>query len=556
MAAMFLRQTPPLAWIAPLALLGLSARAADPTTPVLVLENDLVLHPSWHALVSIWTRPHFEAWHPLHLMSYWIDVPWLGASGPVMHATSAILWAATCVLVLRVMRALGMPPLAAALAALAYGLHPMQVEAVTWATGRKDIVCAAFACLSILSHLRSDGPWDRWTWIGRAAFLLAALAKTAVLPLPVVLFLVDVLHRDRPWRQALLSQAPSLAIAAGLSVVVVGIWQSNRMLRDWDPGAGPAFTARLASATLLRQTIAALVPIRLSPLYPLDRPGTLGPWPLAVPALVMAFLAAAWRLKWRRPALVVLAYLALFLPVSNVLPLYWQRADRWMSLPLLPLAIGFGWAVERAASWAPAGQGARGSAARGSAVRMIAVRSIAVMAMAALAASTMVHVGAYTSDDRLWSSAVVAQPRAYYAWIKRGEQLRDSGSPAEAASAYREAIALRPDLALGHGALLSALAMVDEGRAGIAPSRAIALGEAFMKAEGDPDALRTMAGDMLSAGYRESILIPLCRSLDIDPLPDDRLRKAAAVQAANGNDFLAEFYLGRMSVPPPATSPR
>ncbi len=42
MAAMFLRQTPPLAWIAALALLGLSARAADPTSPVLVLENDLV----------------------------------------------------------------------------------------------------------------------------------------------------------------------------------------------------------------------------------------------------------------------------------------------------------------------------------------------------------------------------------------------------------------------------------------------------------------------------------------------------------------------------------
>ena len=501
-----------------------------------IVEDDLVLHPSWDAFVSIWTRPHFEAWHPIHLLSYWIDVPWLGPSGPVLHATSAILWAATCVLVLRVMRALGMPPLAAALAALAYGLHPFQVEAVTWATGRKDVLCAAFACLSILGHLRAQGPWDRWSWLSRLAFVLAALAKTAALPLPVVLLLLDVLHRGRPWKAALLAQAPSLAIAAGLSVVVARIWQGNRMIRDWDPGSGPAFHAGLASATFLRQTIAAILPIRLSPLYPLDRPGTLGAWVVGGPVILAALLAAAWRWRWKRPALVLLSYLALFLPVSNLLPLYWQRADRWMSLPLLPLAIGFGWAVEGVASRLP---GRRG----------IAAHAVAAALVAALAGATVVHVGAYTTDDRLWSRAVSAQPGAYYAWIKRCEVLRDS-RPSEAVDACRKAVALRPDLALRHGALLAAFAMKEERDLHLSPSRAILLGEAFMKAADDPKALRVIAGDMLRAGYRESMLVPLGRSLDIDPFPDDRLEKAALVQKGFGNDFLSEYYLSRMSRPP------
>ena len=98
-----------------------------------LVEFEPVQAISLDNLVAIWSEPHFEAYHPLHLMAYWLDVPFAGPNGPVIHAVNLALFAGALLLVRRVLLGWGLGRLPALLATLAYGLHPVQVEAVTWA---------------------------------------------------------------------------------------------------------------------------------------------------------------------------------------------------------------------------------------------------------------------------------------------------------------------------------------------------------------------------------------------------------------------------------------
>jgi hypothetical protein len=64
------------------------------------------------------------------------------------------------------------------------------------------------------------------------------------------------------------------------------------------------------------------------------------------------------------------------------------------------------------------------------------------------------------------------------------------------------------------------------------------------------ESLRTLASQLVKANYRDGARATLAVSFALDPVSNDRLEKAARVQHAQGNDWLARFYLSQMSRPP------
>ncbi|AKF06898.1 hypothetical protein [Sandaracinus amylolyticus] len=490
-----------------------------------LVENADARHVSWDALVRMWSGPRFEAYQPLHLLSYWIDVPWAGPSAPVVHAVSLALWCGALLLVLALFRKLGLALVPAVIATLFFGLHPVQVEAVTWATGRKDVLAVALAAGSAIAHLRSERWRDRDAWISRVLYVLAALTKTIVLPLPIVLFAADVLLRKRDARSALIAQLPSLVVGAGLAAIVVALWSENEMIRT---GGSPS----LVLATYAHHLATALWPASVSPIYPLAREEAPSlARTLVGCGVIVATIVVAWRAReheiGRRVLFGMIAFVVLLAPVSNVLPLHFQWHDRYVVLPLLGLAFVLGACVD---------------ALRASRV----VVAIAALACVALALRTVAYEGAWASDLALWQHAVQAQPRAFYAWLKLGEVRRDAGDHRGALRAYQEAIEIAPQLRLGHGAFMSALLLREEARRDITPSRATDTAQRFMVRMDDPVALRELAGEMAQLGYRDGVTYALARALDIEPISDERLERAAQVQLTQGNEWLARFYLSRM----------
>lgn len=514
-------------------------------------------------LVAIFREPHFEAYHPLHLLSYWLDVPFAGPHGPTIHATSLVLFAGALLLVRRVLSGLGLGRLAALLATLAYGLHPAQVEAVSWATGRKEIVALLFASGAILLHLRSSSvrspngepthasPWGAAAWGSRVLYVLAALAKTTVLPLPLVLVLIDVFLRqdDRDqtsgarWRRAFRAQLPTLAIGGVLAALVLSIWETSEMVRPSLEGFG---AIGLVASTITHHLGHALAPFGSSPVYPIHRdPSAFGAFDFVGPlVLALALLVPSSRARFS-----ILAFVVLLLPVSNVVPLYFEVQDRYLALPLLPLAFGFGALVDGSRS-------ASTTSFRAAPSRVV----LALAYVALLATLTYRYTTVWANDGTLWRHATRAQPEADYAWIKLGETLRDEALTLEgnearltfdrSVHAYDRAIRIAPTLVLPHVARLRAMAHRDELVHSIAPSRASELATRFGHAQASPDALKELASDMLDLGYHDAALVPLGRSLDLDPLAPERLEHAARVQLESGHEWLARFYVSRLPGPP------
>jgi tetratricopeptide (TPR) repeat protein len=498
------------------------------------------LEPSLHALVRAWTEIRFDAYQPLHLLSYWIDVPWLGARGSVVHTTNLALWIGVVWLLQRALERLGLSRAASTLGAAIVACHPAGMEIVGWGTGRKDVMALLFSFGALHLHLDAKTPWDRAAWGSRALFACAMLSKTASAPLPVVLFVLDAWCGRRTVREAALQQAPAVLVALGLGALVVWIWRSHDMIR----GMGSDRTGvpySLVPATVTHYLETAVFPDRLTPMYAFERDEPTPTWRVwAGPLVVTLALWGAWRVRARSRThallgaglLVFLLYLA---PVSNVIPLYFQWADRYLVWMLIGLVISVGAVLDLVlpdpgAWW-----------------RLAAIGAVVVLP---LVARSVQYAEVWSSDARLWGHAVWVEPRSYDAWIKLGEVRRDARQYGPALDAYAEAIEIAPDLRVGHAAFLYTLGLRDEQRHDIVPSNALRYSERFLRAMDDAATLRDIASEMADQGYRDATTYVLARSLDLEPVRNDQLEAAIEVQLRQGNLWLARFYLTRLTQRP------
>lgn len=492
-----------------------------------VTDNPLVQRISWDNLIAIWSGPHFQAYHPLHLLAYWLDVPWAGDNPFVLHTTNLLLWVLSGELLLRAAHRFGLSPWAAALATLLVTLHPVQLEAVAWATGRKDVLAMLFCAACWLCYLRAERAFDRHAVGALVFFLLAVLSKTTSLPFGILLLLLDTGRRPLRTRMALLW--PLWLVAALVAPAVLSIWRDNDMVRQTAGGVSEA--PRRVIATIGHQLSTALWPAHTAPMY--DDRVLRAPTALHIAlTLLLVGLAALGMWRRQRAALIGAAgFLCMLLPVSNLVPMYFPLQDRYLSLPLLPLALALALFFDQLA------------------MRPDARIAIASALLLPLSLRTVQYGEAWHSETRLWGHAARTQPQAFYAWMKLGEVRRKAGDLDGAIRAYAELRYVDPARKLGYAALLHAVALRDEQRRGLSPSQAERFAQAFYRDIGNAPALHRLSARMLQAGYVRAAELPLGWALRIDPLPDDVLERTARAQFTDGQASLGLFYLERMRTP-------
>lgn len=501
-----------------------------------ILNDPLVREVSLAHLSRILSEPHFQAYHPLHLLSYWLDVPWVGVeNGFAIHATSLVLWILALFAVFEASRALRLGFLGALAATLIVGLHPIQVEAVTWATGRKDILALGFSALAVLAHLRSERVYDGWRLASLLAFGAAGLSKTTALPLPLVLVAADVLLFRRSWRRALVSQVPLLLVAAALGAFTISIWSDSEMIRGQELDASGRIS--IVAASLTHHLATAAFPSRTSPLYPIARGESFGVALLfggAACVLGAVFVAAR---RWKNPHLRfgLVAFALLWLPVSNAIPLYFQWQDRYLSLPLWPLAVVAGALLDLLAS-------------RAATPRWLPHAALGIVALC-LGARTAQYVGVWRDATTLFGHAVSVEPESFYAALNLGHARARTGEFEGALSAYDRAIEVE-NLAVAHGARFRTVALIDERDQSLPRTQADELAARFQANVTNPNGLRTLAGDMVDDGYRRAVMLALDYSFRQAPISDEQLERAAGIQLEYGEAWLADYYLSRMSRPP------
>lgn len=382
-------------------------------------------------------QQHGLFWMPLTWISLALDYRFWGMNPFGYHLTNLLIHAANTAMValltVQILRTCGpgdrakggangpiaeaLLPFAALAAGLFFGLHPLRVEAVAWASERKGLLNAFFVLPAVMAYLgyarqpEASSPFltvrlsQRRYLASLALFILSLLCKPMTVTLPVVLLILDWyplgrLTEPRKRLSVLVEKLPFLAGSIAASVITL-------MLKP----PGDITLAEISLPSRLHVACRALVeylrlvvwPSDLMALY--DHPANSVAvasatfwWPVvAVVAVSLACAAAARRHKvWLA---VWLVYVTILFPVLGFAQNGGQSmADRFMYLPGIGLAL-------------PA-VAALSLLRKKVAPRLARHGGVAILLAVSVAFSLVSRglIGTWHDTESLWTRAIVARP--------------------------------------------------------------------------------------------------------------------------------------------------
>jgi protein O-mannosyl-transferase len=175
-----------------------------------IFQNPLVFRPlGWDACRAIFTQTINDTYIPLTTLSFYIEYHLFGLLPWVTHVLNVVGHVCVTLLIYIFALRIGLVPWVALTGSMIFGLHPMHVESVAWATERKDVLCAFFYVLALITYLDYLEHHTKKMYLASLTCgFLAVLAKPMAVSLPWILFLMDYLYR-RPWSPvSLLDKAP------------------------------------------------------------------------------------------------------------------------------------------------------------------------------------------------------------------------------------------------------------------------------------------------------------------------------------------------------------
>jgi len=424
----------------------------------------------WTELKWMWTTFHLGHWVPASWMTLGLDYLVWGMNPVGYHLTNVLLHTANAVMfylvALRLLSAT-MPPagpsdflawrLGAALAALLFAVHPLRVESVAWVTERRDVLSGLFYLLAVWTYLRDAeitgtgnvGP-RRWYWLSLGCFALALLAKAITVTLPIVLIVLDVYPLRRLGREAggwwspqsrrsWLEKIPFVvASAVAIPIALVAARSGANLVTM--AILGPLDRLAVSLYGLVFYLWKTVVPLGLSPFYPLMTPIAPFSMPYVLSGFVVAVVTALSILLRRRcPTLLAvwIVYVVTVLPVAGILQNGPQiSADRYSYLPSLSLAILAGAGV----------LGLRRAATSRRRTFALSAASAGILVVMLLTALTWRQVAVWRDPERLWSHALASGPSST-AHEHLGYLRRLEGRLPEAIDHYRIAASLQPGAA-------------------------------------------------------------------------------------------------------------
>lgn len=274
----------------------------------LIVENAYVKAPAFwlrafgtHFWDVSGAAPESEFLHfyrPLVTVSYLWNW-WLGfGQAWTFHLVNVLLHALNAGLVLTIALRLTKSRSLAILSALVFALHPTRWEAVTWVSGRPDLLMTAFVLLTVQCvHWGGQRRVRPLATLGAAlAFACALLSKEPALATPLVL-LADGARApkaERAWRLSMVA----LTAALGVGYLVLRSWLL--------PVSAPplVWTPATALVTLSHYAERALYPWPLTFFYKPEELGRAGwaasPWEISL-GLALALGLVVWGARsWRR----------------------------------------------------------------------------------------------------------------------------------------------------------------------------------------------------------------------------------------------------------------
>lgn len=379
----------------------------------LVLENAVLRAPTFENVFQrdLWCCSDGDTsgyYRPLMALSLLLDRTLFGYAPAGYHLHSLLLHLGVVLVVAALLdRRVGAARAAAA--ALIFGLHPLQSEAVVWIAARNDVLAALFG-LGTLLLLDRGRPA-----LAAATALAACLAKENAFLLPLVAWIWRRAWGERLGHRELVALGIGLAAAAALraQATLDGLPLDSQEV---------AFDARSATYALITVLGWATWPWPLTSTASLHMPA---PHPAAWPAAAatLALLVALVRVGGARAAWLLALGAVVFAPAAMGIRWYGTIGERYLYLPVFGL-------VAAVVATAPA--------------RRWASPALVAFAVASLAA-LHVRLPDWANEETLFAAAVRRAPDAHARHLL-GAQLLSQERYGEALAVLEEGLAHDPVL--------------------------------------------------------------------------------------------------------------
>ncbi len=238
-----------------------------------------------------------DYYNPLTIISYAVNYHFSGINPPsyyltniILHILNSCLMFFLALMLFKAMEKNGYgifkwKEWLAFFCTLAYAIHPMHVESVSWAAERKDVLYAFFYFAGMIAYIRFTEVNVRkyaWLFIVLICFLLSLFSKPMAIVFPFSLLAIDVLlKRDKTTsvKNIIFEKLPFLVIAIASAIATYHLQKLAGSIREQ---AEYSFFQRFlfASYGFFMYLLKAFIPIPQSSYYPYPDMGPSGSLPV------------------------------------------------------------------------------------------------------------------------------------------------------------------------------------------------------------------------------------------------------------------------------------
>jgi tetratricopeptide (TPR) repeat protein len=242
----------------------LQNRLIDWDDHVYITNNPLV-----HSfnLPEIFSRFVAGNYHPLTMLTLAIEYQFFGLNATGYHAINLLLHLLNILLVFYTVRLLSEKTGIALVAALLFGIHPIHVESVAWASELKDLLYTFFFLASYIFYLKYLKDFNRKFYVyALLLFLVSLLSKAMAASLPVILILTDYFKGRKITVKTLTEKAPLFLLSIVFGIVALLAQQSSGSVQDTVYN----FPQRMVFAAygFVSYLVKLVFPLQLSAFYP------------------------------------------------------------------------------------------------------------------------------------------------------------------------------------------------------------------------------------------------------------------------------------------------
>ena len=317
-----------------------------------LLSNPFIRSLDARGLRDIFSATVNKVYIPLTSLSFALEYHFFKTSAFIYHFDNVMLHLAATVMVLVFALQMGCSSLAAGIAALIFGLHPLHVESVAWVTERKDVLYAFFYMAALLCYGKylktviSPSVSKAHCFFIFVVVLgtLSVLAKPMALSLPLILFLCDWYVRRKFSPRLVLEK-----IYCFLCILPI-IWATYFLqMRTQDNHIPQSLLIWAWSYEFHLRNF--FYPDYLTLIYKLPQPVSMANPEYFLSVFGICILLVGW-LIWRKNRMFLFAFFYYLLSIFFLLRFDAKAdlnvvADRFMYLPMVGLCIGLGAGYDR-----------------------------------------------------------------------------------------------------------------------------------------------------------------------------------------------------------------